>query len=178
MKNRKIALLGCGNLGRIIMTNILNGTVVGYEPVAVMDINEAARNAMAEFVGCTACASLEEVLACKPDIIVEATAPNPLKALALPVLKAGVDLVSLSVGDYAEIDYDGGVCFIHKKAVANGAYSDSENERFFTDFSSDAADYLYSQALAASADKVKIKDALLAIDIISIPYNSYYRTDY
>lgn len=86
--------------------------------------------------------------------------------------------LEMPVGDYAEIDYDGGVCFIHKKAVANGAYSDSENERFFTDFSSDAADYLYSQALAASADKVKIKDALLAIDIISIPYNSYYRTDY
>ena len=105
MQNRKIALLGCGNLGRIIMTGILNGTVEGYTPVAVMDVSEAARNAMAEYVGCKACASLDEVLACQPDIVVEATAPNPLKALALPILQAGVDLVSLSVGAYADDEF-------------------------------------------------------------------------
>ena len=105
MRQRKIALVGCGNLGKIIMTGILDGTVAGYTPVAVMDVSEAARNAMAEFAGCPACASLEEVLAHGPDIIVEATAPNPLKALALPILQAGVDLVSLSVGAYADDEF-------------------------------------------------------------------------
>ena len=40
-----------------------------------------------------------------PDIVVEATAPNPLKALALPILQAGVDLVSLSVGAYADDEF-------------------------------------------------------------------------
>ena len=86
--------------------------------------------------------------------------------------------LDMSVGGYAEIDYDGGVCFIHKKELTEGAYLDSKLERFFSDFSSDAADYLFSMSLSASADKVKIKDALLAVDIISIPYNSYYRTDF
>lgn len=105
MRQRKLALIGCGNLGKIIMTGILDGTVPGYTPVAVMDVAEPARNAMAEFAGCPACSTLEEVLACGPDIIVEATAPNPLKALALPILQAGVDLVSLSVGAYADDEF-------------------------------------------------------------------------
>lgn len=86
--------------------------------------------------------------------------------------------ISASVGEFCTVDYDGGICFIYKKPLTAGAYADTEYEKFFTDFMSDAADHAYLEILKASCSEVKIKSSFSEIDITAIPYNYLYRTDF
>jgi ATP-dependent helicase/DNAse subunit B len=53
--------------------------------------------------------------------------------------------------------------------VEEGAYSSSENV-FFSDFYSDAAEYLYSDILNTLKSDVYFSDSFDEIDILEIPY--------
>lgn len=48
------------------------------------------------------CATIEELLALKPDYLVEAASPAAMKELALPALKNGTSIVTLSIGALAD----------------------------------------------------------------------------
>ena len=51
---------------------------------------------------CRVCATIEELLALKPDYLVEAASPAAMKELALPALKNGTSIVTLSIGALAD----------------------------------------------------------------------------
>ena len=72
---------------------------------------------------------------------------------------------------YAEVETSWGVCFIYRDDPTPRAYEISSLDRFFTDFYSDAADYLYPRELANYAADVKVKKKFYNIDIIAVPYN-------
>lgn len=78
--------------------------------------------------------------------------------------------LEMKIGDYAEVDCRIGKCFIYKCAPADKAYKNDEN-LFLSDFYSDAAVYLYTNAIEALSSEVEFKENYDAIDILSIPTN-------
>lgn len=80
----------------------------------------------------------------------------------------------MGIGDYEMVECSIGVCFIYRYAVEMNAYSDSENP-FFSDFYSDAADYLYNQTVEQLIPEVTFKDSYYEIDLAVIPkINEFY----
>ena len=77
----------------------------------------------------------------------------------------------MEIGEYAEVECSVGVCFIYKYAPMSGAYTD-KNNRFFSDFYSDAAVYLYALSLSQLAYEVDLSEKLDAVDVTLIPKNS------
>lgn len=84
------------------------------------------------------------------------------------VVKTALDL---EVGEYGEVEWEEGICFIYKYAPDSGAYSLTVNEDFFLDFYSLASIYFYEQSLAALSPDVKVKEKYSLIDLIALPYN-------
>ena len=78
----------------------------------------------------------------------------------------------MQIGEFSEVDTEYGLCFIYRgEPVANG-YKSSTYEVFFSDFYSDASNYLYLDAIVALSESVKIKDKYYdKIDIVTLPYN-------
>lgn len=74
-------------------------------------------------------------------------------------------------GEYSMVKTKFGVCFIYKCELEAGAYSKTLYSRFFSDFYSDAADYIYKKELIKYFDDVKVKKKFYNIDLVSIPYN-------
>jgi hypothetical protein len=78
--------------------------------------------------------------------------------------------LEMKVGDYAEVDCRIGKCFIYKLAPEQKAYKDEEN-LFLSDFYSDAAVYLYTEAVKTLSSEVVFKENYDKIDLLSIPVN-------
>ena len=83
--------------------------------------------------------------------------------------------LEMKIGEYSMVECEavGGVCFIYREAVAEGAYA-KESNPFFSDFYSDAADYHFPRILKDLAADVKFKDSFDADAIISQPRNKDY----
>ena len=80
----------------------------------------------------------------------------------------------MTIGEYVMVECSIGVCFIYRYDVAADAYTDTKNP-FFSDFYSNAADYLYSRAIEEYIPEVIFKDAYYEIDIAAIPkINDFY----
>ena len=77
--------------------------------------------------------------------------------------------LDMELYEYEKVDCSIGVCFIYKYDVEEGAYSSSENV-FFSDFYSDAANYLYSDILKTLKCDVSFSDSFDEIDALKIPY--------
>lgn len=78
---------------------------------------------------------------------------------------------SLEMGEYAEVKTRWGVCFIYRDEPTAAAYALPSMDRFFTDFYTDAATYIYAEELTALSGDVKVKKKFYDIDIIALPYN-------
>ena len=74
----------------------------------------------------------------------------------------------MEIGEYARVDCSIGVCFIYRYDVTSGAYSDTE-DLFFSDFYSDASDYLYDDVLKTYSPNVNVKDSFYETDYSQIP---------
>jgi aspartate dehydrogenase len=54
---------------------------------------------------CKVCDTIDELLAMKPDYVVEAASPAAMRELALPALRGGSSVVTLSIGAFADDDF-------------------------------------------------------------------------
>ena len=79
----------------------------------------------------------------------------------------------LEIGEYGEAEYDGGVCFVYRYDVAEGAYQNSQNA-FFSDFYSDGADYHYARSLEMLLTKAEFTDAYYTLNLLAVPKNTTY----
>ena len=76
------------------------------------------------------------------------------------------------IGEFAEIEIEGGICFVYRGDLIAGAYSSQTYELMFKDFYSDAADYLYLTTLTSLINTVTVKDKYRElVDIVDLPYN-------
>lgn len=77
--------------------------------------------------------------------------------------------LEMQIGEYAEVECGVGVCFIYK-------YENSEKDidtknPFFSDFYSDAADFVFSEKLEPFVKDVEFGEDFDKVDVISVPQN-------
>lgn len=99
----KFGIVGCGFLGNIVADAWKNGLLEDYELVGVTSRTPADAEQTAANTGCAVCKDVEELLALDPEYIVETASVEAVRAMALPVLRRGVNLVVISIGAFADL---------------------------------------------------------------------------
>lgn len=95
----RLGILGGGVIARLVLDHVRRGELPGVEPVALMGRNAASRGKplAAEF-GLAYVTSLDELLALKPDAVVEAASHDAVRDYGPRLLEAGVSFIVLSCG--------------------------------------------------------------------------------
>ena len=99
---KSIIIIGCGVLGSIIADGINDKLVKHYEISAVYDRQQFQAEKLAERLGVKRALSLEEIIAYKPAYVIEAASKELVESMACDILKAGIDMIILSVGALAD----------------------------------------------------------------------------
>lgn len=101
---KKLAIVGCGKLGAIVADAVAKGILNEYELTGLYSRTRTKADALAARMPQVpvVCDSIEELLALKPDFVVEAASPAAMRELALPALKNGTSVVTLSIGAFAD----------------------------------------------------------------------------
>ena len=103
---KTFAIVGCGKLGRVVVKALKMGFLPEYSLAATYSRTyESAVSLAAEADGCVPCRTIEELITLKPDYIVEAASPAAMRQLAVPALNAGISIVTLSIGAFADDDF-------------------------------------------------------------------------
>lgn len=117
MEKIRLGLVGCGFLGNIMVDAWKQGLLDEFTFVGCTSRTEESAQALATKAGCPACANIDELLAQKPDYVIEAASPTVVKAIAEKVLANGANLVLLSIGAFADAAF---YEQIRQTAQANG----------------------------------------------------------
>ncbi len=100
---KKLVIVGCGKLGNIVVDAMQRGLLDAYALVGVYSRTRSKAESLAARVeGCRVCDSVAELLALNPDYVVEAASPAAMRELALPALRQGTSVVTLSIGAFAD----------------------------------------------------------------------------
>lgn len=102
MKKYKLALIGCGFLNEIVANALKDNILPEYELVGVLGRNFDKTMAFAQRHNCKACQSIDELMALEPDFTAEAASPQAVRDYSETVLKAGSNLVVLTIGAFAD----------------------------------------------------------------------------
>lgn len=105
MKKKKLILMGCGSLSSIIANHIQEEMSDHYEILGVIGRDQKIALQFAEGLGAKNYESLDLALKENPDYIIEAASPNVVKEVGIKILEAGVNLIPLSVGAFADEDF-------------------------------------------------------------------------
>lgn len=112
MRTHTFAIAGCGKLAHIVVDALLKGLLPNFRLIGSFSrsfekAQDIAHKIDTSKVGytCTPCHSFEEMLQLKPDYIVETASPSAFREMALPALKNGSSLVTLSIGALADTDF-------------------------------------------------------------------------
>lgn len=112
MRIHTFAIAGCGKLAHVIVDALLKGLLPQYQLIAshsrtferAQEIADKIVPAKAGYA-CQPCHSFDELLQLKPDYIVETASPSAFKEWALPALKNGSSIITLSIGAFADADF-------------------------------------------------------------------------
>lgn len=104
---KKLAIAGCGKLASIIVDAMIKNLLPQYELVGVYSRTEdkaimLAGKANEHGMHCAVAESFEQLLTLKPDYLVEAASPAAMREWAIPALKNGTSVVTLSIGAFAD----------------------------------------------------------------------------
>ncbi|NDW09411.1 aspartate dehydrogenase domain-containing protein [Dysgonomonas sp. 520] len=107
---KKLVIVGCGRLAEIVADAVINGVLSDYDLVGAYSRTPSKAEHMAVKMQqhgrtCKACTTLDDLLALKPDYLVEAASPAAMRQIALPTLKNGTSIVTLSIGALADADF-------------------------------------------------------------------------
>ena len=138
---KKLVIVGCGRLAGIVSDAVVNGLLPEYDLVGVYSRTaEKAERIVSKMQqhgkSCVACTTPEDLLALKPDYLVEAASPAAMKEFALPALKNGTSIVTLSIGALADTAFYQEVMETAKAIVANTA------QHFWQDLKQSVIDFL------------------------------------
>ena len=99
---KTFGIAGCGFLGNIVADAYKMGLLEDYELLGVTGLPLESAAATSAKVDCACCADIDALLAMKPDYIVETASVKFVKANAVKILEAGVNLVLVSIGAFAD----------------------------------------------------------------------------
>jgi aspartate dehydrogenase len=107
---KTLAIVGCGKLGKIVANAVSSGILKDYTLIGVYsrtaDKAEAiANDANAKGGCCKVCSSIDELIGMSPDYLVEAASPAAMRELAIPALRGGTSVVTLSIGAFADDEF-------------------------------------------------------------------------
>ncbi len=112
MEKRTLAIVGCGKLAQIITEALINGLLPDYELIGAYSRTFEKAERIANQIKpaetgytCTACKTLDQLFALKPDYILETASPAAMREMAIPALENGSSIVTLSIGALADADY-------------------------------------------------------------------------
>ena len=105
MRKIKLAVVGCGFLGNIIVDAWKQGLLPEFEFCGCLSRKPESTAALAAKAACPPCANLDELLALKPDYVLEAASPQVVRDIAEPVLRSGANMVVLSIGAFADASF-------------------------------------------------------------------------
>ncbi|MDH6535280.1 DUF108 domain-containing protein [Parabacteroides sp. 52] len=103
----KLVIVGCGRLADIVADAVVKGLLPEYDLIGVYSrtVAKAERIVMKmqqHGRSCVACGSWQELLALKPDYLVESASPAAMREIALPALQNGTSIITLSIGALAD----------------------------------------------------------------------------
>lgn len=99
---KTFAIAGCGHLGKIIAAAYANGLLEGYKLVAAYSLRIEDSEALVKGTDAEAVNAIEDVIAKKPDFIIETASIALLKGFALNALDKGISIIPLSIGAFAD----------------------------------------------------------------------------
>lgn len=112
MKNKTLAIVGCGKLAQIVAEALTSGLLPDYHLIGTYSRTFEKAERIAEHINnsdqgytCTASKTMEELLAMKTDYIVEMASPAALREFALEALQNGSSIVTLSIGALADTEF-------------------------------------------------------------------------
>lgn len=95
----RLGIIGAGTIARLFLEHIRGGDLGAAEVVALVGRTPASRGkALAAEFGVPFVTSVDGLLACKPEVVVEAASHAAVRACGVPLLRAGVALIVLSGG--------------------------------------------------------------------------------
>lgn len=104
---KTFVIVGCGRLAGVVAEAVVKGLLPEYDLIGVYSRTAAKAERIAGQMrnagrACAVCESVEKLLALKPDILVETASPAALREWAVPTLKNGTSIVTLSIGALAD----------------------------------------------------------------------------
>ena len=112
MEIKTFGIVGCGKLAEIVVDALIKGLLPNYRLVGTMSRTLSKAQYLANqvnnvqtTVSCEAFDLTSELLALKPDYIVETASPSALKSFALDALENGSSIIPLSIGAFADEDF-------------------------------------------------------------------------
>ncbi len=102
MEKKRLALAGCGYLGTIIAQAWKDGFLEDYHFIGAVSRTMESAERIASLTGCKACRDIDEMMALKPDFVVEAANPQTVMEIGKKILSQGASLVVLSMGAFAD----------------------------------------------------------------------------
>lgn len=102
---KTLAIIGCGFLGNIVADAYKTGLLNGYELIGAYSKTYENAVKLTKSACGTACHSIDELLALKPDFLVETASVQTVKDCAVKALLQGTTLVPLSIGAFADKEF-------------------------------------------------------------------------
>ena len=99
---KTFAVAGCGFLGNIVIDAYTMGLLEDYELIAVTGLPMETAVSASVKANCACCADIDAMIAMKPDYIVETASVKFAKANAVKILEAGINMVLVSIGVFAD----------------------------------------------------------------------------
>lgn len=112
MKTHTLAIVGCGKLAHIIVEAILKDLLPSFKLIGAYSRTFEKAEEIANLMGnsnpgfaCKPCHNIDELLQLKPNYIIETASPAAFREMAIPALKNGSSIVTLSIGALADADF-------------------------------------------------------------------------
>ena len=112
MSTKTLTIVGCGKLATLVTDALLAGLLPDYHLIGAYSRSIEKAQAITEKVAgsnpgytCITCEDIDQLLSLKPDYILEMASPDSMRSLALPALKNGSSIVTLSIGAFADTEF-------------------------------------------------------------------------
>lgn len=105
---KTFAIAGCGHLGRIVREAYIKGLLRDYRLIAAYSRKIEDAETLVSGTDAKAAASMDEVIALKPDYIIETASIALLKDFAAKALENGISIIPLSIGAFADSAFKDG----------------------------------------------------------------------
>ena len=99
---KTFAIAGCGHLGKIVRKAYSDGLLEDYRLIAAYSREAEDARDVVKGTDAAALSSMDEVIALRPDYIIETASIALLKDFAVKALESGVSIIPLSIGAFAD----------------------------------------------------------------------------